>query len=331
MGGNLFPTARRHTTDELTPITHNIMQLCERFNVKASTIRFLADKQDHGDLDIMVDRQSVSDAFTEHIYEHYDFRVNGKLSDGKTITNTDVLSFLYNELQVDFIFIDSDSFEFATHYHAYNDLGGIIGASIRPMGIVLGREGLYYNYEPIPSTGNRKIYLTKDFFELLDVFGLSRHIYEAGTLRDIDDIIKYVKDWKYFNVDYIDPQQMNATRRNRAAKRSTFTQVSQKCHALGLKSRYHKTDITLDEIIARFDQSCIELQRRHAEEQANKLIERRYALSLARVNDVLGVVDQPQQLLKHFSKRHASAKDVAYGMSDVEFREELLDILKEIE
>lgn len=332
MGGNLF-TCRRYTTEEMVPVVCKVGNTLSYFQVKWSTIPYLAAKQDHGDLDIIVSRQSISNEFLRYIEETFDYRVNGKECGMKEPQNIDVLSFLHEELQVDLIAIDEESCDFAVNYHAYNDLGGIIGSSLRPIGVKVGREGFYYEYEALPNTGNQRVYLTKNFKKFLDAVELSDHIYYGGkTLADVSDMIDYLKDWKFFNVEYIDPENMNATRKNRARKRKNFVAFTEEARRRGLSSNYHKGDYDINYFVAMFDHDYISDQLEAIEERAFNIVQKRYMFSLQRMEKVLGYSpDDHGEIFRIFSETYPNPKEVASNMTDSEFKDALEEIIVKIQ
>lgn len=331
MGGRLF-TCRRYYTGDLLKLSFDIGILLSTQHVKWSYIPFLTEKKDHGDLDIIVSRYSVSYDFLKYISENFEFKINGKVSGIKNVNNIDVLSFLYEELQVDLIFIDEPSFDFAVHYHSYNDLGGIIGSCIRPIGVVLGREGFYYNYESLPSTGVRKVYLTKNFRKFLDAVELNDDIFYGGRkLNDVGDMVEYLKDWKFFNVDYINPENMNATRKNRARKRSTFVGFIEEAEKRGLSSNYRKEDYGVEYFIEKFDSTFINDQINQIDKIAEKIVNDRYMFSLQRMEKVLGYSPTNYgEVFRIFSKTYPRPKEVATNMTDSDFKDALEKIIEKI-
>lgn len=332
MGGNLFK-CRRYNTDELIEATKEIGDILDTYNVHWSTIPFLSGKLDHGDLDLLVDRSTVSDEFLEYMANHFDFKINGKATTLKSTKNTDVFSFLWDELQTDLIFIDRDSFDFAVNYHAFNDLGGIIGASIRPMGFRLGREGLYYTKEIYPSTGNKNIYLTKDFFEFLKVFELDPSIYTGeATLNDVRDMVDYLKGWKYFSVTYTNPEHMGSARKNRARKRSVFREVCEYATDEGLTDNYTPTDDLFEMLSTQFDARYVEEQLRVAEDKAVETLKKKYQFSAERMKNVLGYLpENTSKIFEMFSSAYPSPREAAANMSDDEFKDALISIMRTME
>ncbi len=328
MGGNLFQ-CRRYSTEEFEDMKVGISDLLEEHDVEFAFIPYISKKESHGDLDVIVTRESLSDNFLEYMANHYDFCINGKVCGLKDRSNIDVFSFLEDELQVDLIVIDAESFEFAVHYHSFNDLGGIIGSCIRPLGFVLSREGLYYSQEFIPSTGAQKIYLTKDFFEFLSVFELDNSIYSGhNTIRDIDHMVDFLREWKYFNVDYADPSQMNSRRKHRAGKRKVIQAFFDEVKARSLTSNYSASPELFESIKSCFDREYLARQINEAEDKAKEVRRFVYALSSDRVRDVLGYLpENVGQVFSVFAKMHSNPKQAAFDMSDSEFKETISSLL----
>lgn len=326
MGGNLFPNATRHDNDSYQQKSVMVNDMLSDLDVKAYTIPSLSGKATHGDLDLIVDRQSFNVIAYHYLENNFEFVVNGKNADMKeySSTNIDVLSFLYDTLQVDLIFIDNESVDFAINYHSYNDLCGIIGCVTKQLGYTLGREGLYQNYLPIDGIGQYKIYLTKNFKEFCKVFDLNDSIfYGADSLHDHEDMLEYLKNWRYFNSDWMNPQLMNATRRNRASKRKTFNIITEMCDELGGIVNH---DSAKPSLVEYFDQDFIQRQKDDAYREAKVIQDKKKSFSLERVVEVLGYTpDDVQGLFNRIGGDYGnSLREYTYTLGDEEFKEFIL-------
>lgn len=336
MGGNLFNGTRRHSTCEIYESEKDIFGLCHKLGLEYVTIQSLTHKEDHGDYDLIINRDTLTYDSVKHIYENYECAINGKFpkldsffndtrSVADTIKKIDVLSFKLNELQVDFIMIEEDSINFSSCYHSFNDLGGIIGTCLRPMGVFLGREGIYIKYRPNKDSLTYKIYLTKDWDKFASVFSIDNEIYhdENKKLRNYEDLYEYLKNFKYFNSSYMDPSMMNATRRNRAAKRKVFNYIANSAYNEGGVVNYNVDEIDVDALINQFDDDWIKDQKNKADDDYRRMKEKELSLSKNRIQRVLGYCpSNVGDMLKNIGLYYGGsfkAKEYLCEVSDDEF------------
>lgn len=342
MGGNLFKNSTRHNTSYLKEKEDSIKNLLSSYGVIAYSIPYLSEKETHGDLDLIV----VSETFTEHVMysliDKFKYAINGKhvnmkqipWDDAKDIYNRlDIFSFDYDSLHVDLIMIPEQSCEFAVKYHSFNDLGGIIGCITKQMGYSLGREGLFYEHVPIDGYGKHKVYLTTDFFTFCEVFELDDSIYRGeNDLSNVNEMFEYLKNWKYFNSDWMNPQLMNATRRNRAAKRKIFNEITTLCHEEGGVKNFDANPYP--DLMVHFDKDWIEEQHKENYKKSYVLKDKKYAMSLDRMTKVLGYTPDNAShifmLISNMFGGNAYAKEHLYNISDEEFKQLLLDIKEDM-
>ena len=342
MGGNLFKDLRRHETAELKAKEITIKEwLTLDLNIDCHSIPCLSDKDSHGDLDLIVNRQTFSLDDLYSIATLYDYTINGKHVNIHQIPyddlleifkRMDVVSFNYFKLQVDLIFIDEDSVDFAIKYHSYNDLGGIIGCITKQLGYSLGREGLFYEILPIEGYSKYKIYLTKDFKEFCDVFEVDDSIYYGtNSLANVDEMYDYLKKWKYFNSEWMSPSLMNSTRKNRASKRTVFTQIENMAKHENGCINYDKP---APELIYNFNEDVIEEQVKEAYRLAEIERKRKLSFSKERMVRVLGYEPENcQHIFLNMSMRYGGpdqTRKATSEMTDDEFKQFINSVIEDI-
>ena len=339
MGGNLFKNISRHGTKRLEEKSFKITKILESFSIDYRHIPYLSEKSSHGDLDIIVSRETLTDDFIEYIVNNFQYAINGKFTNYWLLEEhqrvevkhkLDTLSFNYDGLQTDLIVISQESIDFSQMYHAYNDLGGIIGCITKQLGYNLGREGLFNEHVPIDGYGKYKIYLTKDFSVFLDKFELDDSIYYGDkTLANVRELFEYLKSWKYFNSDWMNPHLMNATRRNRAAKRKVFNEVTDLANNQGgVLNWTSKAPLLLT-----FDNNIEEQIRRNTEHAQYKK-DTKLSMSKERLVNVLGYEpDNINQVFMAISNDFGGpqyAREKLYTMSDKDYHKYLLDIMEKL-
>lgn len=339
MGGNLFNNAKRHDNHSYLRKQQEVISFLNGLDIDVRPIPHLSNKDSHGDLDLILNKNTFTVDDLYHIASLYPYAINGKHVNihqlpedtfQEYFDKIDNLSFDYYDLQVDLIFIEEESVDFAINYHSYNDLGGIIGCITKKLGYTLGREGLFTEVVPIDGYGKYKIYYTKDFRKFCEVFELDHSIYYGGdTLGDVNDMFEYLKQWKYFNSHWMNPELMNATRRNRAAKRKVFNQITELCDAHGAVFNWSKGSPNLDH---HFDINDIDEQRNNVYALAKLKESEKRSMSLERMVKVLGYEPpNSSQIFMKLSEQYGgpvTARQHTYKMTDEEFKNALLTIME---
>lgn len=209
MGGTLLQKfgARRHTTAEIESYTPDIERLIKTaLNVEIRHPKEFLDKPDHGDLDILIGIKDLGDQMViEKHLEELGYIVS---------TNGRVTSFLYDELQVDLICVDTRDIDFATDYFSWGDTGNIIGMYATDKGLRVSESGLFIEKE-IPNIGIARAYVTFDFDTALLMLGFDPKFYRAG-FTSFSETKAFFKSNKEIVPDLLN---LNAARRRRIKMR----------------------------------------------------------------------------------------------------------------
>lgn len=213
MGGNVFKhdyKTVRLTTKELEVVSKEITELLSSFGIEYSIPRNVGEKEDHGDLDVLVTPEYVETFIVEYLEENnIPFNKNGS-----------VLSFLHVDFQIDLISIPKDRMEFATFYFSFNDLGNLLGRTSKQLGFKLKHDGLYY----VLRDDNhiiKEFLLTEDYKSFLKILEVDVELYEKGFDTYVD-VFKFVSSSKYFNPEIFKFENLNHTNRVRDRKRKTY-------------------------------------------------------------------------------------------------------------
>jgi hypothetical protein len=229
MGGNALKEfdARRLPAAQALQIGSKIISILQSGyskNPGVEKIRIIqsyTDKQDFGDIDILVPNTLKSQGTSILQWLNFSF---GTPEGIPYFHNNDLLSVGYplkeGCFQVDLIFMSLDHFEFASSYFDFNDLGNLIGRIAHKMGLKFGHEGLLL---PIRKGDHyiRELVLTKDFDEAIEFLGFDVSRYHQG-FETLEDIFKYVTSSTYFNRDLYPLEHCNHKQRIRDRKRKTY-------------------------------------------------------------------------------------------------------------
>lgn len=222
MGGNVFTeylstkepefVGRRLQTDDYHSAMYAVQSILKSIGLEYAVIDFVREKQSHGDLDIIVHKGVLSA-----------FEVTNILRSKKIIvsqTSTDSLSFLLLTFQIDLIFIDPDSVEYARNYYSWNDLGNLIGRTSKQLGLKHGHDGLYF----VQRDGDRvlKEYkLSTDYNVVLKLLQLDVEHFNKG-FDTYYEMFKWVTSSPYFNPSKFLFENLNNRNRVRDRKRAIY-------------------------------------------------------------------------------------------------------------
>lgn len=229
MGGSLLKNkgavriSTQTYTDKYVP---ELTALLDQIGIRFSFVRFYESKEDHGNINILVNRSTVVDTLSTVVANPNRKDVVCaflKFKGYELYRNQDVVSFLYDGcLQVDLIFTATSSFEYANQYFAWNDLGGLVGRLSRGLGLKHGHQGLYYvqyNEDKTEKLGTHL--LTLDYDTTLSILGLDVERFHKG-FKDLFEIYDFIIKSPYFGTRAFLFDELPCKNRHRDSKRQTF-------------------------------------------------------------------------------------------------------------
>jgi hypothetical protein len=214
IGGNALKTAltRRHNRDEYINKTETILGVLTSHVHEANFLKSYKSKETFGDTDIVYSTESdlpISVSDVQRIFRPTEIVKNGS-----------VISFDYEELQVDLIFSSKAEYNYAISYGNFNDLGNLIGKLAHQLGLKHGHRGLTL---PIRDRDNivGEVILTLRHRTTLEFLGLDADRFDAG-FDTLEDIFKFVRSSKYFNPESYKLENLNNIAKMRDKKRTTY-------------------------------------------------------------------------------------------------------------
>lgn len=216
MGGSALSfETRRVKRDEYDMIVDTIKRIIKRSGIDVSQISdipFYREKESFGDIDFLIvsdepnRRDWISRLFTPKEIYH----------------NTNVYSFDYKDVQIDFIFTSLESYQPSIHYFSYNDLGNLIGRIAHKMGLKYGHDGLWYTMRDGDYVV-ADILLSRDVDKILPFLGYAPKKFHEG-FDSLLEIFEYVVSSPYYNYEIFDLENRNYRARTRDRKRKTYTE-----------------------------------------------------------------------------------------------------------
>lgn len=219
MGGNIFINkSRRIKKEELPYYRNKIFIILDKFDLEYKEILSYKNKEDFGDLDILVKKDCYINIIDK--LKNYFKYINIEYSQ-----NSNILSFLIEELQVDLIFTKPKYFEASFNYFAFCDTNNLIGRISHKLGIKHGHKGLSIVLRDCSCVDSNNIIaeieLSQNVDDILEILHLDINKFHEG-FDDLEDIFKYVISSKYFNKCLYAYENRNHYARTRDKKRKTY-------------------------------------------------------------------------------------------------------------
>jgi hypothetical protein len=200
---------------------------------RVAAVQSYAAKADHGDLDVLVTAPGYDPFQAAKALDAVEVVRNGPVTSVGVLVPTPAKadgeaaeSCLF---QVDLIAIDAPSFDYASRYFAFNDLGNLIGRTAHRMGLAHRHDGLWY-YVREGDYKFREIVLTRNYAEALWFLGYDAQRFNEG-FETLQDIFEYVAGSSFFSRDIFLLENRNARARVRDRKRPTYMAFLQYCEA----------------------------------------------------------------------------------------------------
>lgn len=203
-------------------------------NITSVPIRCYRTKEDHGDLDILikVDQEYLNKNInlSDYIQKHFQPQV--------IHNNGGVLSFDYNNFQIDFIPISESNWEIAQIYFSYDPLGNAMGKTFHKLNLSYGWDGLKYKYRNFNGKNSHDIIVSKDPRKIFEFGGYDYDRYLEG-FDTMEEIFDFIISGKYFNVDIFKMKNLSATDKKRNRKRKSYHKFLEYIKIFEIESQYH--------------------------------------------------------------------------------------------
>lgn len=216
MGGNALRVETvRKTTEEFNNIASELVPILNTdLNTDIFVTKCYHTKESHGDMDILI---KIDENFHINIYDY----VKSKFNPNDIHNNGGVVSFDYDNFQIDLILIKKSSWEHAKLWYSYDPIGNIIGKTAKKFGTKYGPNGLVYPFRNFNGKLSKDITLTKDTKKIYEFLGydFDRFINGFDTL---DDIFQFIINSKYFNHKIFLFENLTSIDKKRNKKRKTY-------------------------------------------------------------------------------------------------------------
>jgi hypothetical protein len=209
VGGNVFKnnSTRRYSAKDYHALVDRLRPLLEKISDKFEVIPAYLDKQDFGDVDVLIipNRELSKQTLNEIFSSRMNVERNGS-----------VWSLVFEDIQVDLITTNRDDFAVSLDYFSWNDFGNLRGKIIHRFGLKFGHRGLIF---PISDGKNivGDIVLSKDPDRINKIFE-----FKPKQFKTLEDMFDCVIDSCFFSPELFSFEEMNAVARIRDKKRSSY-------------------------------------------------------------------------------------------------------------
>lgn len=277
MGGHALKIqTERKSTEDLERIASEIKEkLSKDLGLIAYSTKYYHSKISHGDLDMLLcidakfSNKNIS--LANYAKEH--------LGASETNSNGSVVSFDYENFQVDFIPIKEKYFEFAKHFFDYSPVGNLLGKIAHKFGLKYGFSGLTFPLRTYHGTIHEDILITLDVEKTFEFLGFDYNRYKLGFEAE-EEIFEYVIKSKYFNSDYFQMENLSSIDKKRNRKRPDFQRFLSYIEKIETSNTYKfgKKETYIDLIDETFKESNIKnrLSEFKLLDAENKLISEKF-------------------------------------------------------
>lgn len=219
MGGHALkvPTVRK-TTDEYNRIQSEIVPILKReLETNIEIVKCYHNKLSHGDMDVLI---KIDNNFHNKNINLVDF-IKTTFNPNDIFNNGGVISFDYDDFQIDFIPIKESIWDFAIKWFAYDPFSNLNGKTAHKMGLKFGWNGLVYPFRNFNGRQSHDILISVDHKKVLEFLGFDYDRYLLG-FDDIQDIFDFIIESKYFDSNIFKMENLNQIDRKRNRKRQTY-------------------------------------------------------------------------------------------------------------
>jgi hypothetical protein len=248
MGGNALKKVKtiRKQKQEYEIIKRHILEKTREY-LKCDIVIELPNKDSFGDLDVLY---------------IYDPKINVKelviklFNPNEIVINGDIMSFDYENFQIDFIKCESIEFFITSQFYFSNGgIGSIIGCIVNYYGIKFGHEGLWINLientiDPTKEINMTKIIgkiiLSKNPQEICKFLELDYNLWETGFLSN-KEIFEWIIKCKYYKKEIF--YELNYDHRKRSLKQPIYIEflefINITCEINKVNTKYSEMHINL--------------------------------------------------------------------------------------
>jgi len=216
-GGKLFGLrASRVSTSEMNSVFQEVFnKLSPKYFTKMQLSKALPSKQDHGDIDIVVEpapiRQGVDISLKNGLGRDNvkDYSKNGNIH--SALYHSDSIN---KDVHIDFLVASGEDYDAQYEYLSFGDFSGILGVLARRLGYSYSTEGFFRVY--VDKKGrHHKLLISKNLKDGLKIMGYESVLSTYDDIKSADDIVKFISSSPFFDSEDYVGQGFNHSDRKR--------------------------------------------------------------------------------------------------------------------
>jgi len=232
MGGNLFSTERLKN-DDYRNLQNEVLWRLSSLKKHLRVPDSFRNKQDHGDLDIVLPLPLVE---TEFLKKEF------KITDKDIKVNSTVISFKYKNFQVDLCHFPVEDLDSAFNYYRMGDCSNMMGVIARSsLGYRFTHKGLVYPIKIHDSETIGEIVVSKNQQKIMEFLDLNFYEWEKGFYSP-EDLFIWLSKSKFFNKKDFQFENLNHENRTRNRKRKVYSDFVEWCVGRKFDQEYVKPE-----------------------------------------------------------------------------------------
>ena len=217
MGGNALKNTytERKNTNEFLRIGKEIQnRISMDIKFETTIVKCYHTKADHGDLDLLIKIIPNSEI---NLIEY----IKNTFKPNEIINNGNVISFDFNQFQIDFIKINQINWEIAQTYMNYDCIGNIMGKTFHKFGLSYGWDGLFYKFRNFNGRLSQNILISNNARRIFAFGDYDYDRYLQG-FETLEDILKFTINCKYFDTEIFQMDNLKSIDKKRNRKRGSY-------------------------------------------------------------------------------------------------------------
>ncbi|MFW6009497.1 MAG: hypothetical protein ACOCP8_09565 [archaeon] len=215
MGGKALKNIKteRKNTKDFFRIGGEIQKIVkDKLDVDSYIVKAYHNKETHGDLDLLLNIGDKNINLKEWIEETF------KPND---IFNNNVISFDYDNFQIDFISLNENNFQVAKDFFDYSPQGNLVGKIAHKFGLKWGFNGLIYPYRNSNGNISNNFSISKDTEKVFKFLDIDYDKFKQGFDNE-EEIFEWIISSKYFDHENFKMENLNHIDRKRNNKRADY-------------------------------------------------------------------------------------------------------------
>ena len=220
MGGRALKNTitTRKTTEQFIKIGKKLVPILkDKLNTDVFITKYYHSKETHGDMDILI---KIDQNFHN---KGLDLRkiIIDTFNPNETHSNGSVISFDFEEFQIDLIPIKESIWDIAKIWFSYDPISNLTGKVAHKFGLKNGWNGLVYPFRNFNGKLSKDITLSKDPKEIFEFLGYDYNRYLKG-FDTMEEIFEFIISSKFFDHRNFLMENLNHIDRKRNKKRKSY-------------------------------------------------------------------------------------------------------------